>query len=194
MIVYNITFALLLLMLFGRLYTTHAYISTIRAAMAIAIVPAVKQALLKNKHHRESARKALKEYQINRLIWVPLTTGALGVLAFVWFNGFANNWELTSVDVIMLVVALTPPLARQYTHEIDVQWLTVWAAGLQAVLIGCQVEALQKRVAELEQIENIEENQEAFIELANLRTVLSQVDSITQQIPDELKQPAEKGP
>lgn len=192
MIVYNITFAVLLIMLAGRLYATQAYISTIRASMAIAIVPAVKEALLKNKLHRESAQKALKEYQINRLVWAPLTTGAIGVLAFVWFNGFTNNWELTTADIALLAITLTPPLARQYTHEIDIEWLNIWANGLQAVLMGCQVEALQKRVAELEQIENIEENQEAFIELTNLRTVLSQVNAVIQQTPDESKQSAEK--
>jgi mannose/fructose/N-acetylgalactosamine-specific phosphotransferase system component IID len=180
MVTFHAVFATALVYIGLSLIASKSYVQLIRAGMAIAIVPAVKQALLKNKHHRESAQRALKEYEIHTMFRLPLTYVSLAVVGYAYIEGLMNAGVLSSLTITLLVLILTPLVAYNHTKEHNPQWLFAWTAGLQAVLVSVQIEVIKKRIDELEAIANIEEIEELHQELLNLREAYDAFRMITE--------------
>lgn len=130
-----------------------------------------------NTHFKRSLAKARQEYRSLTNWWMPLAWSALTAICVTWWVGNGNGGTLTEQEVFWIVLALTPTIARHFTHRIDYEWLMVWTIGMQSVIIGVQIKSIEIKIAELEQIEN--PNPTTLNQIEYLKAMLEDIKKAT---------------
>lgn len=171
---FHIMFALLVAWTLLNLVVIGTYARSIDQALLQSYYPPLRNNLTKNKHFLDSVARAEKERRIYMRVWAPLAWAALLATLTIWGFGEA---QFNGTVAIILTVVIAPTIAKYITDPIQVGWLVVWTAGMNASLLAIHIETVQQRIAILETLDD----ESSKKELGELRALLDAVNRSIQK-------------